>query len=225
MTKRIWLAALAAVIWTAGAPARAGDTYLLAGLTGYDGSKTFKVVSTNEFSELLRDAKLDNEALPKAYANLRKAWRDAHGGEAGHAKDKTKTKGQARSEALPIACPPPREVRQLGAFPTAEAADKELKAREAQEAARLKRVQDEKARVTPPPPTETGLKRPPVQAPKNRVQEPDALLQQATLKALIEEIVTVRADIAASRTAGAAMGATPASRGPGERAGVRTTKK
>ena len=203
MVRYMRLVMLLALLGVRQAAAESGTSFVLAGLTGYDGTRTFKVVSTNAFAELVRDARLDNEALPKAYASLRKAWRDAHARE----NDNKKQKAAGRDESFPIACPAPREVRQLGVFPTAEAADKDLKAREAQEAERVKRAEAEKSRPAAPPPANTGLKRPPVQAPRNRAQEPDPALQQSTLKALVEEIAVVRQEMQASRDAPPAVAA------------------
>ena len=174
--------------------AQTNNAYVLVGLTGYDGAKTFDVVAPDAFATLAHEAKLDNEARPKAYANMVKAWREAHAKSEKNAKNDK----PAPHEPFPLKCPPPREVRQLGVFPTPEAANQQKQTLEAQEAARLKRLAAEEERQKPPEPVETGLKHPPRHAPTNVAKAPDSALVKQTLDSLISEVATVRADIAAA---------------------------
>lgn len=174
--------------------AETNQTYVLVGLTGYDGVKTFDVVAPDAFATLTHEAKLDNEALPKAYANMLKAWHEAHA--------KTEKKGKNDKPAphvpFPFKCPAPREVKQLGVYPTADAANKQKQSLEEQEAARIKRQEAEEERQKPPAIADTGLKRPAQHASSNMAKKPDAVLVSQTMTALISEIATVRADIAAA---------------------------
>jgi len=197
MIKRVSIAGVLLMLGLASGHAQTSNTYVLVGLTGYDGAKTFDVVSTNAFTDLVREAKLDNEALPRAYANLANAWRDAH------AKSGNVANQPSHPEPFPLKSPAPREVRQLGLFGTADAAKKQKQELEGQEAARLKRLEADEERRKPPAPVETGLKRPPRRAPSNVAQAPDPTVVKETLAALVSEIATVRADIAAGVKAAA----------------------
>lgn len=177
--------------------AQTNESFVLVGLTGYDGAKTFDVVAPDAFTTLVHEAKLDNEALPKAYSNMLKSWREAH------AKNEKKDKNEkpATHVPFPFKCPAPREVRQLGVYPTADEANKEKQTLQDQEAARLKRLAAEEERLKPPAPAETGLKHPARHASGNTAKAPDATLITQTMAALISEIATVRADIAAAANA------------------------
>jgi len=197
MLKRLALAGVLLALGLSCGQAQTNSTYIVVGLTGYDGAKTFDAVTPEAFAGLAHEAKLDNEALPRAYANLLSAWHATHA-----KKDKTDKggkggKGESHPEPFPLKMPAPREVRQLGSYPTADAAAKQKQDLEAQEAARLKRLEAEEERLKPTALADTGLKRPPQHAPTNQAKSPDAALVKATLDALISEIATVRADIAA----------------------------
>lgn len=194
-----------------------GDVYVLVRLTDYKGAKTFKSASLEEFRELSRAAKQDNDALPEAYNNLRKNWKKAET----KVERRTVMYGRQRRQVdvrvpappFPLKCPEPREVRQMGTFASMDELNKLKQTLETRETDRVEKLtkEKEKKEADADSSTQGGLKRPPIKPPANQRKAVAPGKEAELMETLIKEIETIQA-------ASEAAGGSHAAAGGGNRA-------
>jgi hypothetical protein len=183
---------------------------ILALLTDLYGTKTYQVVTTNDLPSLKSEAKLDNDAMPKAYRNLRAAWRREH--EAANPQpaqpvpNSTGQVFQVRTRIPPYPMkrlPPPREVRQVGVFPTAAAAEERKKVFEDLETARLESMAADqfKAAEASSAPSKYSFKKPSRAPAASHAKPADPAGDKKLIDELIQEIAKVRAESDLQRSA------------------------
>lgn len=196
--------------------ANTGQVFVLVRLTDYAGLTTYKSATPEEFRELANAAKKDNQMLPTAYANLRKEWRltQNKGGQSHQVNYKVP------APSFPLKCPPPREVKQVGSFATAEELEKAkvpleeneknredrlIKEKEAKEAA----AESKGNTISSIPQETSGLKRPPPKPSTKRVKRGkpvSPVSEEDMLNNLIKEIERLTIEHDAAGAAGGLRG-------------------
>jgi hypothetical protein len=152
---------------------------------------------------LTESADLDNAALQEAYRNIRQKWQESH------KRKETRTvtvNGQAKQIDVEVQGPPcplkrpaPREVRVLGSFRTAEAADRAKLQKEERAAAHSRTETATGKSMTVGPGTDYKLKRPERMIAGAAAPADDTELAELT-DALMREVATVRSRLESEKS-------------------------
>lgn len=222
--------AVLAFFWQGPGAARAEERQELRQLveiSGFDEPTSYRVTTPDEVRSFTESAELDNAALQEAYRGIREKWQESH------KRKETRTvtvNGQAKQieeevqgPPFPLKRPAPREVRVLGSFRTAEAAERARQQREERAAARARKATAPERNLTVSTATDYQLKRPERMMAGSRAGSPENGEQAELMDQLIREVATVRARLANEKVR-AAAGLKTAPSGPGGTGSSRITR-
>jgi hypothetical protein len=107
--------------------AQTGEMHILIRVSNFDGSSTIEDVTQTQLATLRKDIMLENDLMKTAYANVSKEWRKSHETNTidqviTYKNVKRTVQVKAPNRPFPLKRPAPREISQIGSFPTAEAA-------------------------------------------------------------------------------------------------------
>ncbi|MDD4873187.1 MAG: hypothetical protein PHR77_21750 [Kiritimatiellae bacterium] len=127
MMKHIKLIGLLFGISVSVAIAQKSEMHILVRVTNFDGSSTIEDVTQAQLATLRKNIMLENNLIKDAYANVSKEWRKSNetntiGQVITYKNVKRTVQVRAPNRPFPLKRPAPREISQLGSFPTPEAA-------------------------------------------------------------------------------------------------------
>lgn len=151
--------------------------FYVIGITDWNGNLAVEVMSYLDMIRAKEELDLDNEALKIAYQNLKQDWKTEH-------RKPTATDATPKVPPFPLKCPPRKEFRQLGKFPTQEPAEARKKEYADREAARVKRAEEQRGK----PPVRLS------EAQQDKAEEKAAAAEEEMEK-LLAEIKDVKFDL------------------------------